>query len=165
MEQLAYMPKHVTIQPVLRTHRGYVSAIKLVRCLTGFSLREGKDAVDSGRVLTYTTTQTESDINRFIAEATRYGVVATMTAEPPARITMKQALDKAALFTYQGLLASVTDRDGMIEISAVSTDGLGYDGQFLADQEIDISVDGDAIVPDLDGFDDHVFRFFIPMKG
>jgi inosine/xanthosine triphosphate pyrophosphatase family protein len=77
---------------------------------------------------------------------------------------LEEAIARAALVTFEGMLASVVERDGTIWISADGSDGLGYDGNFLANEEITIDADGSATVLDLDG-DPATLVFYIPMKG
>jgi hypothetical protein len=158
----------ITIHPTKNLPvQAHIGAIKLVRNLSGKSLTESKDLVDRQQDITLpkSTWMSVEDVEQMISAATRVGVNVTVTDAPIKKITLDQAIDKAAVTTYQGLMMSYLVADGIAHVYTIDSAGQESKAYFLADQEIDISEDGSACVTDIDGHDDHVFMFYVPMAG
>jgi hypothetical protein len=156
----------VTILAVPRNAKYYVSSIKLLRTLTGKGLKEAKDEIDRCEDITVVVPRTmmKHDVDAMLAESMRNGVVVSVSNDPIKRTTLEEAFAKAAIVTFDGLLVSSTEQDGIINVEAQTQDGLLYEIKFLANQEIDIDDNGSTVVHDIDGAV-AILTFYIPMKG
>lgn len=63
---------------------------------------------------------------------------------------LSTAIKQADLILFQGLIATIIEEDGVVQVHAHGTDGLSYEAKFL-DQICELSTDGVLPCIDIDG--------------
>lgn len=80
------------------------------------------------------------------------------------KMTLRAAVNAASVICLDGIPASRVEYDGLIELEAISNEGLEYTATLLEAIEIEIDDAGCATVPDVDGEDTRL-TFYVPMRG